>query len=295
VPFERGRLEAVARRGGQVVARDAVMSAGEPAALRLAVDRRAGSGSLAWVTAEVVDSDGVVVPDADDLISWDVTGGGWIAGLDNGRQESPEGFKGTAHTAFNGKALAIVHTGAGDARVTASAPGLGTDSVSVAPARRPVPGPARPPAQTPPPFVEPPADASYSGREETIPAAMLDGDPATAWSNFYVAEATALLPNISLAHEREWVSVRWPAARPVDTVTATFVVDEAHALPAAIEVRSWDGSRWVPVTGLHVERGAPTRITFDRVRTTMLRLDLTSAAPRTDHGFVGIAELSPGG
>jgi beta-galactosidase len=165
VPFERGRLEAVARSGGQVVARDAVVSAGEPAALRLAVDRRAGPGSLAWVTADVVDADGVVVPDADDVVTWDVSGGGWIAGLDNGRQESPEGFKGTAHTAFNGKALAIVHTGAGDARVTASAPGLGTDSVSVAPARRPVPGPARPPAQTPPPFVEPPADASYSGRE----------------------------------------------------------------------------------------------------------------------------------
>ena len=139
--------------------------------------------------------------------------------------------------------------GCGRARVTASAQGLRSDSVSVAPARRAAPGPARPPAQTPPPFEEPPADASYSGQEDTIPAAMLDGDPATAWSNFYVAEATALLPDISLAHEREWVSLRWPAARSVDTVTATFVVDEAHALPAAIEVRSWDGSRWVPGDG----------------------------------------------
>jgi beta-galactosidase len=124
---------------------------------------------------------------------------------------------------------------------------------------------------------------------------MLDGDPATAWSNFYVAEATALLPDISLAHEREWVSLRWPAARSVDTLTATFLADAAHAPPATIEVRSWDGSRWVPVTGLQVEPGAPTTITFDRVSTTMLRLDMTSAAPRTDHGFLGIAELSPGG
>jgi beta-galactosidase len=157
------------------------------------------------------------------------------------------------------------------------------------------PGPARPPAQTPPSFEAPAADASHSGQEDTIPAAMLDGDVTTAWSNFYVAEATALLPDISLAHEREWVSLRWPEARSVDRVSASFVVDEAHALPAAIEASAWDGSRWVPVTGLQVEPGAPTTITFDRVSTTMLRLDLTSAAPRTGRGFLAIAELSPGG
>ncbi|MGW5372653.1 hypothetical protein ACWER6_25285 [Streptomyces sp. NPDC004009] len=27
------------------------------------------------------------------------------------------------------------------------------------------------------------ADASYSSRPDTLPAAMLDGDPATGWSN----------------------------------------------------------------------------------------------------------------
>ena len=120
VPFERGRLEAVARRGGSVVARDAVVSAGAPFALRLCVDRRAGRGPLSYVTADVVDRNGVLVPGADNLISWDVSGGGWIAGLDNGREEDPEGFKGTAHTAFNGKALAIVH---GGRRVTATRAG----------------------------------------------------------------------------------------------------------------------------------------------------------------------------
>jgi beta-galactosidase len=94
---------------------------------------------------------------------------------------------------------------------------------------------------------------------------MLDGDLSTAWSSFYVAEATALLPEISLAHEREWVSAHRPDARSVDRVSPLFVVDGAHALPAATEVRAWDGSRWVPVTDL-VDPGAPTTITLDRVR-----------------------------
>jgi beta-galactosidase len=292
VPFRPGRLEAVARRGGLVVARDAVTTAGKPSGLRLRVDPRAGRGSLSYVTADVVDRHGVVVPGADDLISWDVAGSGWIAGLDNGREEDPEGFKGTAHTAFNGKALAIVH---GGRRVTATAPGLRSASTTLPRAVRREPGPARPPGQAVPRFETPAADASYSGAQDTIPAAMLDGDLGTGWSNFYVADATALLPEISRAHAREWVSVSTPAPQRRDRLTAYFTVDAHHALPARIEVRSWDGRRYVPVRGLRVDRATgsnePTTITFDPVETAKLRLDLTSAAPGTDRGFIRIAEL----
>src|SRR3954463_13808341 len=52
VPFERGRLVAVARRGGHAVARDVLSSTGRPFALRLQPDRRVVDG-LAYVTAEV--------------------------------------------------------------------------------------------------------------------------------------------------------------------------------------------------------------------------------------------------
>src|SRR4051812_20597069 len=124
VPFQRGRLVAVARRGGKVVARDTVASAGRPYAIRLTPDRRTVR-SLAYVTADVVDRNGVLVPYADDMITYRATGGR-IAGLDNGRQEDPEGFKGHAHTAFNGLGLAIIQPRprARLIRVTASARGL---------------------------------------------------------------------------------------------------------------------------------------------------------------------------
>jgi beta-galactosidase len=115
------------------------------------------------------------------------------------------------------------------------------------------------------------------------------------WSNLYVADATALLPEISAAHERDWVSISTPAAQRRDRLTAFFTVDAHHALPAGIGVRYWDGQRYVPVHGLHVDRATgsnePTTITFDPVETTKLELDLTSAAPGTDRGFVRIAEL----
>ena len=248
VPFAPGRLVAVARRGGRVVARDAVETAGAPYALRLTPDRP-GTGSLAYVTADVVDRHGVVVPDADDLIRW-TAAGGTIAGLDNGRQEDAEGYKGTAHTAFNGKALAIV-AGHGRVRVTARAPGLRSASATVV-ARGG--GHESPPQPVVPPADVGAADASYSGAQDTVPAAMLDGDMATGWSNFYLKDATALLPPFSIPHPREWVSVSWPS-RTVSGATVHFTVDATHALPSAIGVRYWNGSRYVPVRGLHVDAG----------------------------------------
>jgi beta-galactosidase len=285
VPFEPGRLVAVARRGGKVVARDAVQTAGAPAALALRAKRY---GSLAYVTAKVVDRRGVVVPDADDLISWAARGGS-VVGLDNGREEDAEGYKGRAHTAFNGRALAIASAARpGTVRVRATARGLRSASAVVRLRRgsgfRAVAQPVRAP------FEAAAADASYSGRQDTVPAMMIDGDPATAWSNFYRKDPTALLPAFSLAHAREWVSLSFPA-RQVSSLTASFVVDTTHAAPASMAVSYWDGSRWIAAKGQHANGGT---ITFDPVRTTRLRLDMTSPAPLTGAGFLGISELRTG-
>ena len=82
---------------------------------------------------------------------------------------------------------------------------------------------------------------------------MIDGDPATAWSNYYLKDATALLPAFSLAHPREWVSVAWPGAQSVSSVRAAFTIDATHALPADIGVRYWDGTRWAAVSNPHVD------------------------------------------
>ena len=124
---------------------------------------------------------------------------------------------------------------------------------------------------------------------------MLDGDPATAWSNFYLKDATALLPAFSLAHPRDWVSVAWPAPQRSRASARAFTIDATHALPADIGVRYWDGTRWAPVSNPHVTlataSGQPTVVTFDPVSTTRLRLDLTSAHPKAGDGFLAISEL----
>ena len=262
---------------------------------------KADDRSLTFVTADVVDSAGVVVPGADHLISFQV-GGGSLAGLDNGRQESAENYQASSRTAFNGKALAMVRAGQGSAAITVTArsPGLQTGTATIAatgarPGRAPVAGPVPSPPAAAAALT---ADASYSGAPNTIPAALLDGNGSTRWSNHYVKAATALLPAVSRAHAAEWVSLSGLEGAPVRSVQASFVIDSSHALPATITVSYWDGRAFVPVRDARVEwateSGRPTRVTFTPVSTGRVRLDLTSRAPGTTRGFLGITEAAAG-
>ncbi|MDH6622331.1 beta-galactosidase [Streptomyces sp. LBL] len=302
VPYKPGELKAVARRNGKVVATDVLRTAGQPHAVRLTADRTslaADGRSLVFVTADIVDARGVVVPDAEHLISFAVKGGS-LAGLDNGRQESAERYQADTRTAFHGKALAIVRSGTepGTLKVTARVEGLrpGTATVRTTPVRSSAATPARafgPDHPTPP--NHPYADASYSGRPDTLPAAMLDGDPATGWSNAFSKAATALLPAFDGARAEDWVSVDFGRTRTFDRVEASFTLSATHSLPASVAVEVGDGSTYVPVEGVAVDwataSDAPTVITFDAARGSRLRLTLTSAHPGEARGAVRVTRL----
>ncbi|MFJ3617572.1 glycoside hydrolase family 2 TIM barrel-domain containing protein [Streptomyces iakyrus] len=302
VPFAPGELKAVARQDGKVVATDVLRTAGAPHAIRLTADRTslaADGRSLVFVTAEVVDRRGVVVPDAEHLLSFEVAGGS-LAGLDNGRQESAERYQASTRTAFHGKALAIVRSGtkAGAVKVTARAEGLrtGTATVRTTPAgdRAETAPPAFGPDH-PAPVDHPHADAGYSGRPDTLPAAMLDGDPATGWSNGFFKQATPLLPAFDGARAEDWVSVDHGRTRSFDRVDVFFTVDATHSLPATIEVAVWDGRAWQPARdteiGWAAASDAPTAITFKPLRGSRIRLTLTSRHPDEARGAIRISRL----
>ncbi|KOG41806.1 glycoside hydrolase family 2 TIM barrel-domain containing protein [Streptomyces resistomycificus] len=302
VPYRPGELKAVARRGGKVVATDVLRTAGKPHAVRLTADRKslpADGRSLLFVTADIVDARGVVVPDAEHLISFTVRGGS-LAGLDNGREESAERYQASTRTAFNGKALAIVRSGTepGALKVTARVAGLRPDTATVrtthARSAATTPASAFEPDHPAPPN-HPHADASYSGRPDTLPAAMLDGDPATGWSNAFSKAATALLPAFSGARAEDWVCVDFGRTRTFARAEVSFTLGAAHSLPASVEAEVWDGDRYLPVEGASVDWGTasdePTVITFDAARGSRLRLTLTSAHPGEARGGIRISRL----
>ena len=113
LPYEPGVLKAVSRKNGRVVLTREVRTASEPARIELIPDRKtlkSDGADLSFVTVKIVDRNGAVVPFADNLIKFEVSGEASIVGVDNGYQASHESFKMKSRKAYHGMALAIVQT-----------------------------------------------------------------------------------------------------------------------------------------------------------------------------------------
>lgn len=136
VPYEPGTLRAVATKGGKVVAQDRIETTGPAVKLELIADRSTidqGPQDLSFVTVRVLDAKGRLVRgDVRRPIHFELTGGGAIAGVDDGDPTNHEPFKGPTpdranHNAFHGLALAIVKAGrspSGALTLRATADGL---------------------------------------------------------------------------------------------------------------------------------------------------------------------------
>ncbi len=135
VPFAPGIVKLVGSNGGAPVATHEMRSAGKAARIRLTVDRSPLSADwddVAYVTAEVTDAYGVVVPTAADAITFGVSGPGVIAAVDSGDNASHEPFQATTRRAYQGTCIALVKAnGRGAISVSAAAPGLAGGSLTV--------------------------------------------------------------------------------------------------------------------------------------------------------------------
>jgi beta-galactosidase len=137
VPYEAGKLEAVASTGGKQVARYSVDTTGKPARLEFVPDRTrlAGDGLDAEpVTVQVVDAQGRVVPAANPLVKFSISGPGAIIGLNNGDPTNHEPEKGDQHTLFHGLAQVILQSkqsGHGKLTLSAASEGLTSGEVVI--------------------------------------------------------------------------------------------------------------------------------------------------------------------
>lgn len=125
---------------GRVIACDTVVTAGETAGIRLSADRQiicADGKDLCYITVEVTDSKGNIMPTAMNDIRFSLSGQGEIVGVDNGNSASWERYKDTngiyKRKAFNGKALVIVQsaTEGGSFSLEASGEGIGSKTITV--------------------------------------------------------------------------------------------------------------------------------------------------------------------
>ncbi len=136
VKYEPGILKAISRKDGKLVLTREVRTAEEPVSIVLTPDRRvikADGADLSFVTVKIVDRNGNPAPHAGNLVNFEVTGEGSLAGVDNGQQSSHESFKAGHRKAFHGMALAIVqsHSKAGKISLKATSPGLTSAQVLI--------------------------------------------------------------------------------------------------------------------------------------------------------------------
>ncbi|QJD97280.1 DUF4982 domain-containing protein [Mucilaginibacter robiniae] len=129
VPYQPGTLKAISRKSGRIIKTEEIYTAGPPAQIKLDVDRasiKADGRDLSYITVSVLDKNGHVVSNADNLIQFNITGPGVMAGVDNGSPTSMEPFKASQHKAFHGLCLAIVQAkqNAGIITLTAQAEGM---------------------------------------------------------------------------------------------------------------------------------------------------------------------------
>jgi len=129
VTFHPGTAKVVARKNGVETASQEIHTAGNPAQIRLTPDRntiKADGKDLSFITVEILDEDGNLCPNADNLVEFSITGKGFIAGVDNGSPISLERFKDNKRKAFYGKCLVVVQNDLkpGKIQVEATSEGL---------------------------------------------------------------------------------------------------------------------------------------------------------------------------
>jgi beta-galactosidase len=130
VKYEPGKLKVVTYKNGRKWAENVVETTDNPARLVAKTDRKiiyADGKDLAFITVQVTDRKGCIVPRSDNLIEFSIEGPGEIVATDNGDPTNMVPFPSHRRKAFNGLALVILRSkveNAGTITLRANSPGL---------------------------------------------------------------------------------------------------------------------------------------------------------------------------
>ena len=113
VVYAPGELKVVAYKNGKEWATDIVKTTGPAVMLELTADRnsvQADGRELAFITVQIVDKDGMRVPEANNNIRFTVSEAGTLAAAGNGDPTDHTSFSSDRYNAFHGQCLVIVRS-----------------------------------------------------------------------------------------------------------------------------------------------------------------------------------------
>ncbi|HKK43777.1 MAG TPA: glycoside hydrolase family 2 TIM barrel-domain containing protein [Bacteroidales bacterium] len=136
VPYSPGELKAVGITDGKELASKTFKTAGQPVTLALIPDRKeinASRNDLAYVTIEVRDKDGNLVPNGAVKVTISVRGDGELLASGNGAPDDMQSFRNPACKTYNGRCLAIIRpfARAGKIKLVAEAEGISPAEIDI--------------------------------------------------------------------------------------------------------------------------------------------------------------------
>lgn len=136
VPYKAGIIKAESKVDGKTVATHSLETAGDPYKIVLEADRekiKANGLDLSYITVKVTDKNGILIPNANHNITFQVSGAGTNAGVGSADIASNESFQADQRKVFQGKALLIVRAERqpGTIKVKAIAKGLKTAKIEI--------------------------------------------------------------------------------------------------------------------------------------------------------------------
>jgi len=130
IEYQSGTLVAKGFDGGKETCSTTLKTTGNPVGIRLVADKstiKADLNDLSYVSVEIVDSKGNVVPWVDDMeVTYQLTGDATIAGVGNGSASDMSSFQQNHKKVYQGRGLVIVRpkSNGGTVSLKASATGL---------------------------------------------------------------------------------------------------------------------------------------------------------------------------
>jgi beta-galactosidase len=137
VKYQAGELKVVAYKNDKFWAEETVKTTDKAAKLEATVDRqkiKADGEDLAFITVKITDKNGLMVPNANNKISFSIEGQGEIVATDNGDPANLVSFASHEREAYNGMALVIIRANKGSKgliKLVANSDGLEKTSVQV--------------------------------------------------------------------------------------------------------------------------------------------------------------------
>ncbi|MBK1875287.1 beta-galactosidase GalB [Pelagicoccus mobilis] len=137
VPYQPGTLKVVGYKDGKAICEKSISTAATAAQVSLSPDRKvikSDGYDISFITVRIEDQDGNLVPESDNLVTFEIEGPGEIAAVGNGNPATTESFQASHRKAFNGLCMLFLKSKPGESgsiKVTAHSQGLTSASTSI--------------------------------------------------------------------------------------------------------------------------------------------------------------------